>query len=190
MLLRLLFVVIACGVLAVSRVLIVQGDHQGTPSILSLLPYIGSSPIDSRNAGSKGGGAGLHSSKRTRRGAAAANGIDSRDAEGARGLVAFRKSLRSRLGVYAGRARNLRQRLGDFRIPRLRRNRGDGAASNNQIMGPGQFAERLLRQLVTRAHQLGEASFGTGNEVDQRYLDLIRALEVEGDKALGPDDWR
>lgn len=191
MLLRILFVVIACGVLAVSRVMIVQGDHQA-PSILSLLPLpfglSGSSSSSSSSSTS------LHASsshKRShRRGAA---GVDDIDAAGARGLQAFRKSLRSRLGVYAGKAKNFKQRISDIRMPRLRRRgvAGDGSNANN--IGPGQFAERLLRQLVNRAHQLGEASFGAGinlGAMDERYLSLIRALEVEGEKALGPDDWR
>jgi hypothetical protein len=235
MLVRLLLVMIACGVLAVSRVLIVQGDGGQMPSILSLLP-VGYSAGDDAGGGAlespadygRGGGGitsrSLKSGKPNRfaffapaskKHSAAA--LDALDAQGARGsLRAFRKTLRSQLGVCAGRVRGVGDRVGS-RLKSTRnaafvgvggllgrlRSRNCQGRDGQQGKGPGVgvFAERLLRQLVNRAQQTSaslagaaaglQSSLGSGGAgVDDRYLDLVRALEVEGHRALGEEEWR
>ena len=231
MLVRLLLVMIACGVLAVSRVLIVQGDASQMPSILSLLPTgLGSGddgPTHDGGPGDYGRGGGGITSRSLKQGKRfpfaflpgskkhSAAALDALDAQGARGSArAFRRSLRSSLGVCAGRVRGLGERLngrlrstgagvvglGGGLLGRLRR-RGDGGEGRAQGKGVGLFAERLLRQLVNRAQQTSASLAGAAaglqsslapgqGQVDDRYLDLVRALEVEGHRALGEEEWR
>jgi hypothetical protein len=231
MLVRLLLVMIACGVLAVSRVLIVQGDGSQMPSILSLLPVglgagedgVGSGLDSPSEYGRGGGGITSRSLKQAKRFPFAfssaskkhsAAALDALDAQGARGsLRSFRRTLRSQLGVCAGRLRGVQQRLGGRLrstrqgvgglLGRLRSRGREGQERQGKGPGVGLFAERLLRQLVNRAQQTSaslagaaaglQSSLGSGGgAVDDRYLDLVRALEVEGHRALGEDaeEWR
>ncbi len=238
MLVRLLLLMIACGVLAVSRVLIVQGDGAQMPSILSLLP-VGYGAGDDGGGGGGGalespadygrGGGGItsRSLKQGKRFAFfapaskkhSAAALDALDARGARGsLRAFRRTLRSQLGVCAGRVRGVGDRVGSRLqstrkaafvgvgglLGRLRPRRGGQGqeGKGGPGAGVGLFAERLLRQLVNRAQATSaslagaaaglQSSLGSGGAgmVDDRYLDLVRALEVEGHRALGEEEWR